>query len=140
MLELAAAGDCELQCIPQGTLALLIDALGRGEDSLLSETGVGTVVDPRVGTGSRVAAAGAPLISAEGDRLRYRIPSIDVAIFNAPAADRRGNIYVKHCATIGESAEIARAAKRHHGRVIANVGLVVDEGYDRVFLPAEMVD
>ena len=140
MLDLAAAGECELQCIPQGTLALLIDALGRGEDSLLSDTGVGTFVDPRVGTGSRVGGTGEPLIAVEGDRLRYRIPPIDVAIFNAPAADRHGNIYVKHCAMIGETAEIARAAKRNGGRVIANVGLLVDEGYDRVFLPAEMVD
>ncbi len=41
---------------------------------------------------------------------------------------------------IGEAAEMARAAKRNGGCVIANVGLVVDEGYDRVFLPADMVD
>jgi propionate CoA-transferase len=140
MLDLAAAGACELQCIPQGTLALLIDALGRGEDSLLSDTGVGTFVDPRVGSGSRVGGTGEPLIAVEDGRLRYRLPPIDVAIFNAPAADRHGNIYVKHCAMIGETAEIALAARRHHGRVIANVGLVVDEGYDRVFLPADMVD
>src|SRR6185295_1373024 len=51
MLALAAAGDCELQCLPQGTLALLVDALGRGADDLVSTTGVGTFVDPRVGTG-----------------------------------------------------------------------------------------
>jgi propionate CoA-transferase len=140
MLDLAAAGECELQCIPQGTLTLLLDALGRGEDSLVSETGVGTFVDPRVGRGSPVGASGAPLVTAEGKRLRYRLPAVDVAIFNAPAADDRGNVYVKHCATTGESAEIARAARRNGGRVIANVGLVVDEGYDRVFLPAEMVD
>ena len=140
MLDLAAAGECELQCLPQGTLALLIDALGRGEDSLLSETGVGTFIDPRVGMGSRVTESGEQLVSVEGDRLRYRIPPIDVAIFNAPAADRHGNIYVRHCAMIGETAEIARAAKRNHGRVIANVGLLVDEGYDRVYLPADMVD
>jgi propionate CoA-transferase len=140
MLDLAAAGDCELACIPQGTLALLIDALGRGEDSLLSPTGIGTFVDPRIGPGSRVVGRGAQLITAEGDRLRYRIPPIDVAVFNAPAADRHGNIYVRHCAMIGETAEIARAAKQNHGCVIANVGLIVDEGYDRVFLPADMVD
>jgi propionate CoA-transferase len=140
MLDLAAANACELQCLPQGTMALLIDGLGRGEDSLLSATGIGTFVDPRVGTGSRVAGTAEQLITVEGDRLRYRIPPIDVAIFNAPAADRHGNIYVKHCAMIGESAEIARAAKRRHGCVIANVGCLVDEGYDRVFLPADMVD
>jgi propionate CoA-transferase len=140
MLELAAGGACELQCIPQGTLARLIDGLGRGEDSLLSDVGVDTFIDPRVGPGSRVGGTGAQLVSVEGDRLRYRIPPIDVGIFNAPAADRKGNIYVKHGAMIGETAEIARAAKRNGGSVIANVGLVVDEGYDRVLLPADMVD
>jgi propionate CoA-transferase len=140
MLALAASGECELQCVPQGTLAALIDALGRGDDSLLSATGIGTFVDPRVGPGSRVTDMGEQLITVEGDRLRYRIPPIDVAIFNAPAADRRGNIYVRRCAMVGETAEIARAAKRNGGRVIANVGLLVDEGYDRVYLPADMVD
>jgi propionate CoA-transferase len=140
MLDLAEAGACELQCIPQGTLALLLDALAEGADSLVTDVGVGTFVDPRVGTGSCVAGAGTSLVAAEGDRLRYRIPPVDVALFNAPAADRHGNIYVKHCATVGESAEMARAAKRNGGCVIANVGLVVDEGYDRVFLPADLVD
>jgi propionate CoA-transferase len=140
MLALAASGDCELQCIPQGTMALLIDALGRGEESLLSATGVGTFVDPRIGPGSRVAGRGEQLVSVAGDRLRYRLPPIDVAIFNAPAADRHGNIYVKGCAMVGETAEIARAARRNNGTVIANVGLLVEEGYDRIFLPAEMVD
>ncbi len=140
MLDLAAAGACELQCLPQGTLALLIAALGRGEDSWLSATGIGTFIDPRVGTGSRVAGVGDQLVAVEGDRLRYRIPPIDVAVFNAPAADRLGNIYVDHCATVGETAEIARAAKRNHGCVIANVGTLVDEDAHRVYLPAAMVD
>jgi propionate CoA-transferase len=87
-----------------------------------------------------VNGCGDQLVTVEGDRLRYRIPPLDVAIFNAPAADRHGNIYVRNCAMIGETAEMARAAKRNHGRVIANVGLVVDEGYDRIYLPADLVD
>lgn len=140
MLALAAAGDCELQCLPQGTMALLLDALGRGEDSLLSETGIGTFIDPRVGTGSPVAGVGEQLVTVAGDRLRYRIPAVDVAIFNAPAADRHGNIYVRHCAMVGETMEIARAARRNGGRVIANVGQIVGKGWDDVFLPAGMVD
>jgi propionate CoA-transferase len=141
MLDLAAAGHCELQCLPLGTMALLVDALRQGHTSLLTATGVGTCMDPRVGTGSRVAgAARKQLISVSGNRLRYRIPKIDIALFNAPAADRRGNLYVKNCAMTGDSYESACAAKRNGGRVIANVGLIVEEGYDRVFLPAEMVD
>ena len=140
MLELAAQGECELQCIPQGTLALLLDGLGRGRTTRLSAVGVGTALDPRVGHGSAVGGAGEALITAHGARLRYRIPPVDVALFNAPAADRRGNLYASHCAMIGETVEIARAAKRNGGRVIANVGLLVEEGHDRVLLPAEMVD
>ncbi len=141
MLDLAEAGQCELQCIPFGVLTLLFEALGRGKDSVLTGTGVGTFLDPRVGRGSPVVGAGdEQLIAVQRGQLRYRIPPIDVAIFNAPAADRRGNLYVKNCAVIGESYELAHAAKRNGGLVIANVGLIVDEGYDRTFLPAEMVD
>jgi propionate CoA-transferase len=141
MLDLADAGQCELQCIPFGVLTLLFDALGRGKSSVLTGTGVGTFLDPRNGRGSPVDDPTAEQwIAAHREGLRYRIPPIDVAIFNAPAADRRGNLYVKHCAVTGESYELAHAAKRNGGTVIANVGLIVDEGYDRIFLPADMVD
>lgn len=141
MLDLAEAGQCELQCIPQGTLALLLAAQARGHQSLLSDTGVGTFIDPRVGSGSPVAgSAGEALVTVERGRLRYSLPRIDTALFNVPAADRQGNLYVKHSAMIGESREIATAAKRNGGRVIANVGMLVEPGYDRVFLPARMVD
>ncbi|HUI26049.1 MAG TPA: hypothetical protein VL403_08165, partial [Candidatus Kryptonia bacterium] len=141
MLDLAAVGHCELQCLPLGTMALLFDELGRGRTSLRTDTGVGTFIDPRVGSGSPIAnPLDEQLVTVEGERLRYHIPKIDVAVFNLPAADRAGNLYAKNCAVIGESYEIARAAKNNHGRVIANVGLIVDEGYDRVFLPADMID
>lgn len=141
MLELAAQGRCELQCLPFGVLSLLFEAQAAGQTSLLTSTGVGTFLDPRVGRGSPVVdPAHEQLIRVEGDRLRYRIPKIDVAILNAPAADRSGNLYVKHCAGIGESREIAAAARRNRGRVLANVGLLVEEGYDAVFLPAGAVD
>jgi len=141
VLDLAAARRCELQCIPLGIMARLFDAQGRGDDSVLAATGVGSFLDPRVGRGSPVVGGRhEQLISVAGNRLRYRMPKIDVALFNVPAADRRGNLYVKRCAMIGDGYELAHAARRNGGTVIANVGLLVDEGYDRVFLPARMVD
>jgi propionate CoA-transferase len=141
MLGLAEAGQCELQCIPQGTLALLLAGLARGRSTRLSSTGVGTFIDPRVGAGSPVeGSASESLVCVERGRLRYRLPPIDVAVFNAPAADRRGNIYARHSAMLGESREIARAAKRNGGRVIANVGVLREANGDRPFIPAEMVD
>lgn len=141
MLDLAARGRCALQCIPQGTLALLLDGLGRGETTLVSDTGIGTFIDPRVGPGSPVAGTtDEQLVEVVGRQLRYHVPPVDVAIFNAPAADRHGNIYVRHCSMIGETAEIARAARRHGGRVIANVGRLVPHDAARIYLPAAMVD
>ena len=141
ILKLADEGRLELQCLPQGVLALLIDGQGRGEDSLLTRTGAGTFMDPRVGRGSPVDDdTGDQWVSVEGDKLRYRMPKIDVALFNVPAADREGNLYVKNCAMFGESREIAHAARRNGGIVIANVGLVVEKGYNEVFLPGDMLD
>jgi propionate CoA-transferase len=140
-LELAAAGRCELQCLPLGVIAALYAAQAGGADSLLSEVGVGTFLDPRNGRGSPVQGGRrAHWIDAEGERLRYRLPPIDVAIFNLPAADRHGNLYARDAAMVGDSREIALAARRNGGRVIANVGVLVEEGDAPIFLPAESVD
>ena len=140
-LELAANRRCELQCLPLGVIAALYDALGRGEDGVLSEVGAGTFLDPRGGRGSPVQGGRREQwIAAAGDQLRYRLPPIDVAIFNLPAADRRGNLHAHGAAMLGDSREIARAARRNGGLVIANVGLLVDADPSRVFLPADAVD
>ena len=141
MLRMAEQGELELQCLPQGVMALLFEAQGRGEDSLLTHVGVNTFLDPRVGRGTPVTGANAEQwVAAEGDKLRFRLPKIDVALFNAYAADREGNIYVTHCPMKAEIREIARAAKRNGGCVIANVSRVVDKGFDDIYLPAGDVD
>jgi len=140
-MKLAEKGKLEFQCLPQGTLAFLIDAQTRGEDSILTSTGVGTFMDPRVGRGSPFdTEKSEQWVEVENGQLRYRMPKIDVAIFNLPAADREGNLYIKNCAMFGEAREIAQAARRNGGQVIANVGCVVEEGYDKVFMPADQVD
>ncbi|RIL04927.1 MAG: hypothetical protein DCC71_12230 [Proteobacteria bacterium] len=140
-LELAAGGRCELQCLPLGVLAELYAAQARGEDAVVSSVGVGTFLDPRVGRGSPVQGGRREAwIEADGERLRFRLPPIDVAIFNLPAADRRGNLYARGAAMVGDSREIARAARRNGGLVVANVGLLVDEDPARAFLPADDVD
>lgn len=141
ILRLADQGQLELQCLPQGTLALILKAMGRGQNWMVNDTGTGTFIDPRVGRGTPVLGGDAPqYVAVEDGHLKYTCPPLDVAVFNAPAADRKGNIYVKNCAIIGESYEIAKAAKHNGGIVIANVAKIVEEGYDRVFLPAEDID
>jgi propionate CoA-transferase len=140
LLRLADAGKLELQCIPQGTLLLLLAAMAEGAEDYATPAGVGTFIDPRCGRGTPVVGEFEQYVSADGDRLRYWCPKLNVALFNAPAADKQGNIYVRRCAMLGESHEMARLTKRNGGKVIVNVGKIVDEGYDKIFLPADAVD
>lgn len=140
-LKMADRGELELQCVPQGVMAMIFGEQAEGRNFLETTTGIGTFVDPRVGGGTPVVDPSAPqYVQVVGDKLRFHLPNIQVSVFNAPAADRHGNIYVKNCAMTGESYEMSLAAKRNGGIVIANVGLIVDEGYDDIFLPADMVD
>lgn len=104
--------------------------------------GIGTFLDPRTGRGTPLLNGNQPQFVSvtEDGSLKYECPWLDVAVFNAPAADREGNIYVKNTAIIAESYEITKAAKRNNGIVIANVGKIVEKGYDDIFLPASDID
>lgn len=140
-LRLADKGKLELQCLPQGLMALLFNKMSEGENTILTETGLGTFFDPRVGRGSPILPVdGEQLVSAEDGKLRYCCPKPDAAIFNMPAADRKGNIYATNCVMKAESLEIARATKKNGGVVIANVGACVEEGHDEIWIPSELVD
>ncbi|MFP4502656.1 MAG: CoA-transferase [Candidatus Hydrogenedentota bacterium] len=140
MLRLGDQGKVELQCIPQGAFILLLAAMADGAADFATEAGVGTVIDPRCGRGTPVLGDYPQYVEAADHALRFHCPTLDVTLFNAPAADKKGNIYVRRCAMLGESHEMARLAKQNNGRVIVNVGKVVEEGYDEIFLPADMVD
>ncbi len=143
ILRLADQGLCEVQILPQGTLTLILKAMGEeGKNYIINKTGIGTFIDPRTGRGTPLLNGNKPqyVSVVDGEYLKYECPWPDVAIFNAPAADREGNIYVKNAVMIGESYEITKAVKRHGGIVIANVAQIVEKGYDKIFLPASDID
>jgi len=140
-LALADAGKLELQIIPMGMLTQLLKAQAEGRYEVVGRIGPGTFIDPRTGRGTPVTPDAPQYVEVLPDgRFEYHIPKIDTAVFSAPAADRHGNIYMKNCAVISESWEIAKAAKRNGGKVIVNVGSLVDEGYGEVFLPGDDID
>jgi propionate CoA-transferase len=140
-LKLADAGRCELAVLPQGTITHLAAAQAKGEDSLLSDVGVGTFIDPRVGTGTQVApGVGEMLVAAEGDRLRYRLPKITAAVVVATAADAEGNLYMDGAPMYGETREASLAAKANGGVALAVVARIVPKDPDLIFLAAEHVD
>ena len=141
LLRLAAKGKLEIQCLPQGMIALLMEGQGCGQDSIVTGKGVGTFMDPRVGPGSHIFDPNAEqLITVEGDKLRCRLPKINVAIFGAPGADREGNVYLDKASVIAETFDITRAARRNGGRVIANVGCIVKKGDGQIIVPAGDID
>ncbi len=140
-LKVAEAGEMELHRMAQGMQTFLLEAQARGEDSLLDVVGVGTLLDPRVGNGTPVLEGqGESFTTAEGDQLRYRLPKIEYAIFNAPYADADGNIYKRNAATVTEDLEASMAAKRNGGKVLACVADIIPRSEDEIFIPAELVD
>lgn len=141
VLNLAEQGRCELAVLPQGVMVHLIEAQGRGEDSLLTDVGVGTFVDPRVGTGSQVVpGVGEPLVAPEGDRLRYRLPPVTAALMLATAADVEGNVYMVDAPMLSEVREGVRAAKRNGGVSVVTVAAIVPKDESAIFLRADEVD
>jgi propionate CoA-transferase len=141
LLALAEAGELELHVMAQGEMCFALAAQADGGDAVLSTTGIGTVLDPRCGRGSPVTpAAREQYIERDGDKLRYRLPPLDVAVIAAPWADAAGNIYFHDAATITENREAARAAKANGGKVLVSVAGVIPVDPARVSLPAALVD
>jgi len=140
-LKLAQIGKLEVHRISQGVLDFLIEAQARGEDSIVSKTGVGTMVDPRVGNGTPlIEGVGESLSSVDGDYLRYRLPKITVALMNAPYADAEGNVYFKHASVITENLESAMAAKHNGGKVLVTVADIIPKNEKEISLPADKID
>lgn len=140
-LALADQGDCVLGVLPQGVIAHLAEAQGNGRDFLLSDVGVGTFMDPRVGAGSQVIPGlGEQLVSVEGDRLKYRIPKVTGAFVIAPSADVEGNIYVKNAAIYSEAKEAVLAAKKNGGVSIVTVANIIPKSNDDIYIRAEHID
>ena len=141
MLRLGEEKKIELHTMPQGIECLLVEGQVRGKFSLESDTGLGTFLDPRVGNGTVVVPGmGESLTEAAGERLRYRLPPIEVSFFIAPAADAEGNIYMKNCALFTESCESALAARANGGKVLVSVAEIIEKNPEDIFLPADQVD
>lgn len=140
LLRLTDEGHLEFHCVPLGMLVLAVGSMDRGINWIVSDTGAGTFVDPRCGRGTPIVGDYPQLVEISDGRLKYTFPPVNVAIFNAPAADRDGNIYSKNAALVADSVAMAKAARYNGGTVIANVGQIVEKGHGEVLLPAEEVD
>ncbi|MDI6742513.1 MAG: CoA-transferase [Smithella sp.] len=141
LLNLGQQGEMDIHTMPQGVMAYLIEAQGKGIKEIASRVGLGTFLDPRAGGNTNVInKKGESFVRSNGDALIYTLPDIQVAVFSAPYADKEGNVYFKNAAIITENIDAARAARANGGLVLVTVCDIIESNPEEISLPASMVD
>ncbi len=139
-LELGENKDIEIHIMPQGEITSILNTQASGNCTCISETGIGTFLDPESGGGTAVTPhSRKSYVKRVGDLLEYSLPQIDVALFNAPYADREGNIYFKHASAITEIKEAALAAYYSSGKVIATVSEIIEKDESSISLSSDFL-
>lgn len=149
-LRVAETGAMEIHGIPIGIYAFLLETQAHqerpGASEWTTEVGLGTFLDPRRGPGTPVTPGATRQLvevvtTPEGERLRYHLPKLEVALISAPYADRDGNIYVRDACCLTEIRDAARAVHRNGGEVLVAVADIIDPvpGQDVPYIPADQV-
>src|SRR4030095_6609641 len=131
--------------IPSGVLFQMHRASSTGQPGVLTEVGLGTYADPRLGGAKMHAVTDdfVQLMQVDGnDYLFYPAVHIDVAIIRATTADPHGNLsYEQECSTLG-ALDQAYAAHNKGGIVIAQVKRLSDTQLptQAVHIPGILVD
>lgn len=125
LCEQALKNQLESYCLPQGVIINLWREIGAGRPGLITKTGLGTFVDPRIEGGRMNAAAKDELVKViqfEGEEyLFYPSFKCDVALLRGTIADENGNISFAHESVINEGFAVANAVKHCGGIVIVQV-------------------
>lgn len=125
LCDLARAEQLESYCLPQGVIINLWREIAAGRPGLITKTGLGTFVDPRVEGGRMNKSAKDDLVKVvefDGEEyLFYPGFKVDVALLRGTIADEKGNISFAHESVINEGLAIAEATKNSGGIVIVQV-------------------
>lgn len=125
MCDLARKDLVESYCLPQGVIINLWREIAAGRPGLITKTGLGTFVDPRIEGGRMNKCAKdeiVKLINFEGEEyLFYPAFKPDVALLRGTIADENGNISFEHESVINEGFAVASAVKNSGGIVIVQV-------------------
>jgi propionate CoA-transferase len=126
------SGGCEGYNLPQGVIAQLWREIAAHRPGMITKTGLGTFVDPRLEGGKMNKITTTELvkvISFEGeDWLFYASFPVHVAIIRGTTADANGNLTVENEGALFEILPLAQAAKNSGGIVIAEVEYVASAG------------
>ena len=132
MQQLIREEKVEAYSFPAGALQLLLREIGAGRPGLITETGLGTFVDPRQDGGACNARSRDELVvllTVGGkEHLRYKPFRVDVAIVRGTYADPRGNISPEEEPIDLDLHSVALAAHNSGGLVLAQVRQLVEAG------------
>ena len=123
--RLAHENKLDAYTLPLGALSHAIRAAAAGLPGILSEVGLNTFVDPRIGTpalNKRSQKQLVSLVEVEGrEYLYYKTPKIDIAFIKGTTVDPSGNItFEKEYLTV-DALAMAQATKANGGKVIVQV-------------------
>jgi propionate CoA-transferase len=145
--KMILSGGCEGYNLPQGVLAQLWREIAAHRPGMITKTGIGTFVDPRLEGGkmNKVTTKDiVKVINFEGEEwLFYAGFPVDVAIIRGTTADENGNLTVDDEGALFEILPLAQAAKNSGGIVIAEVAYVALAGTlhpKSVRVPGVLVD
>lgn len=142
-LRLAEKGKLELHTLPQGVMAFLLEEMGKENSKKFysSKVGLNTFLDPQIGGCTAISPnAKKKFVDADEKLLRYKMPGIDFAFFNAPYADNEGNIYFHNAATISENKFSSKAARANGGKAIATVSAIIPKNEKLISMNAANID
>ena len=130
--KMILSGGCEGHNLPQGVIAQLWREIAGHRPGLITKTGLGTFVDPRIEGGKMNAISTKDLVKViafEGEEwLFYPSFPVDVAIIRGTTADENGNLTVDDEGALFEILPLAQATKNGGGIVIAEVEYVAEPG------------
>ncbi len=145
--KMVLSGGCEGYNLPQGVISQLWREIAAHRPGMITKTGIGTYVDPRLEGGKMNSITTKDIvkvISFEGEEwLFYSAFPVDVAIIRGTTADESGNLSIEDEGAWFEILPLAQAAKNSGGIVIAEVKYVALDGTlnpKSVRVPGVLVD
>lgn len=147
MQELARQEKIEAYVLPQGTMTQMTREIAGGRPGVITRTGLGTFVDPRIEGGAMNGCSREALTEVVNlcgkEYLLYKSFPVDVAIIRATTADEDGNLSFEQEGILPECLSAAQAARNSGGIVIAQVKRMVKKDTIRpldIRVPGVLVD
>jgi propionate CoA-transferase len=145
--NMVLSGGCEGYNLPQGVISQLWREIAAHRPGMITKTGIGTYVDPRLEGGKMNKITTKDIVKVvtfEGEEwLFYAGFPVDVAIIRGTTADEDGNLTIEDEGAWFEILPLAQAAKNSGGIVIAEVKYVALAGTlnpKSVRVPGVLVD